>query len=100
MVERLGPVVFEEEQNRFLAGPGMPAMPNVKRYSEETAREIDHAVKEFVDEAFARAIKVLTDRRSILEAGAKLLLDKETLTEADLATLVGAPTVPATAAAK
>jgi cell division protease FtsH len=99
MVEKLGQVTFEEEPNRFLTGPGMPQMPSVKRYSEETAREIDHAVKAFVDEAFARATKVLTDRRSILEAGAKRLLEKETLTEAELAALVGTP-APASAAAK
>ena len=100
MVEKLGQVTFEEEQSRFLTGPGMPPMPSVKRYSEETAREIDHAVKEFVDEAFARATKVLTDRRSVLEAGAKRLLEKETLTEAELSSLLAGSEGPSSAAAK
>ena len=100
MVEKLGQVAFEEEQNRFLTGPGMPPISNVKRYSEETAREIDHAVKEFVDEAFTRATKVLTDRRSILEAGAKRLLEKETLTEAELSSLLASSAGPASTAAK
>jgi cell division protease FtsH len=99
MVETLGQVTYEEEQSRFLAGPAMPQMPGEKRYSEETAREIDRAVRQFVDEAFARAVKVLTDRRDVLEKGAAMLLEKETLTEAELAALVGKP-APAIAAAK
>jgi cell division protease FtsH len=100
MVETLGQVAFEEERDRFLTVPGVPPIPGEKRYSEETAREIDRAVKAFVDEAFARAVKVLSERRPILERGAKLLLQKETLTEAELASLVGLSASPASSAAK
>jgi cell division protease FtsH len=100
MVETLGQVAFEEERSQFLTGPGVPPMPGEKRYSEETAREIDRAVKAFVDEAFARAVKVLSERRAILERGAKLLLQKETLTEAELASLLASSASPASSAAK
>ena len=100
MVETLGQVAFEEERDRFLTVPGVPPMPGERRYSEETAREIDRAVKAFVDEAFDRAVKVLSERRPILERGAKLLLQKETLTEAELATLVASAASPASSAAK
>jgi cell division protease FtsH len=97
MVEKLGQVTFEEERSPFLAGPGMAPPPAEKRYSEETAREIDRAVQGFVEEAFARAIAVLNERRPTLEQGAKWLLQKETLTEADLTTLLATPvaTLPA-----
>jgi len=100
MVETLGQVAFEEERDRFLTVPGVPPMPGEKRYSEETAREIDRAVKAFIDEAFARAVKVLSERRPILERGAKLLLQKETLTEAELASLLATAASPASSAAK
>jgi cell division protease FtsH len=100
MVETLGQVAFEEERDRFLTVPGVPPMPGEKRYSEETAREIDRAVKAFIDEAFSRAVKVLSERRAILERGAKLLLQKETLTEAELASLIASAAAPASTAAK
>ena len=54
-----------------------------KDYSEETAREVDVAVKELIDDAYARAKALLCERRALLEQGAKLLLEKETLTPED-----------------
>jgi cell division protease FtsH len=53
--------------------------------SEETSARIDRAVRELVDEAFARATKILKDCASVHEAAAKRLLDKETFVEEDLA---------------
>jgi len=49
-------------------------------YSGGTAREIDLAVRRLVDEAFATATETLKKRRKDLEAGVKLLLEKEVLT--------------------
>jgi cell division protease FtsH len=46
-------------------------------------------VKDIVDRAFAKAVKILTDRRPTLERGAQLLLQKETLSEEDLRELQG-----------
>jgi cell division protease FtsH len=54
-----------------------------KDYSEETAREIDVAVKQLIDDAYARAKALLCERRALLDQGARLLLDKETLTPED-----------------
>lgn len=56
-------------------------------HSEATARAIDAAVRRLIDEAFARAGAILTARRELLEEGAWQLLDKETLTETELAPL-------------
>ena len=52
--------------------------------AEETAREIDRAVREIVDVSFRKALEILKGRRDALEAGAQALLQKETLTEDDL----------------
>jgi cell division protease FtsH len=59
-----------------------------RSYSETTAREIDEAVKTIVDAAFARALAILKAKRAILDRGARLLLEKETLVEEDLRVLM------------
>ena len=88
MVEKLGQVAYESEASPFLGVPG--GMPKAREFSEETAREIDAAVKALVDRAFAKAVRILTDRRAVLERGAALLLQKETLNEDDLKALQAA----------
>ena len=46
---------------------------------DDTAREIDCAVRKTVLAAFERATGVLTQNRALLEESARLLLQKETL---------------------
>jgi cell division protease FtsH len=87
MVESLGYVSYQEERPPFLAVPGAP-QPS-RDFSEETAREIDAAVRQLVGQAFERAREILVAKRALLERGAQLLLQKETLVEQDLRTLVG-----------
>ena len=48
--------------------------------AETTAREIDLAVRELVEAAVKRAGEILKRRRSDLEAGVTLLIQRETLT--------------------
>jgi cell division protease FtsH len=55
-----------------------------RRYSESTAREIDCAVRDCVQEAYQNALRILAHARPVLEEGARLLLEKETLTESEL----------------
>jgi cell division protease FtsH len=84
MAGKLGPVSYETEPSPFLGGFG-----GVKRlYAEETAREIDVAVRELVDAAFARAREILLRNRSLLDESAHTLLAKETLADTDLAALL------------
>jgi cell division protease FtsH len=84
MVKALGDVAYDEERSPFLGGV---QMPGPREYSEQTAREIDVAVRDIVNAAHAKALAVLQRDREILERGAKLLLEKETLAEAELAAL-------------
>ncbi|HTS90360.1 MAG TPA: ATP-dependent zinc metalloprotease FtsH [Stellaceae bacterium] len=94
MTDKLGNVTYEAEQHSFLdQTPG--AGWQQRSYSEATAREIDEAVKGIVDTAFARALAVLKAKRAILDRGARLLLEKETLVEDELRALMA--TVPAAA---
>ncbi len=90
MHAQLGHVVYEAERSPFLQVPGAPA-PG-REYSEETARDIDHAVRELVNAAFDKAYALLTRHRDVLERGAQQLLQKETLNESELAQLRPAQT--------
>jgi cell division protease FtsH len=88
MTPELGQVVYEKAPHSFLGGPEPGPNYQERNYSEATAREIDAAVKSIVDEAFRRTVNLLRARRATLEAGARLLLEHETLDEADLAALL------------
>jgi cell division protease FtsH len=95
MTEELGQVVYEKSSHSFLGGE-QPQMPYLERsYSEATAREIDATVKAIVEEAFHRTVGLLRAQRDTLEKGAKLLLEHETLDEADLAALRKEPATAA-----
>ncbi len=81
MTEQLGQAVLERQATTYLGDQRIGLRE--KDYSEETAREIDIAVRKLIDEAYQRALALLTERRELLEEGAKLLLEKETLTPED-----------------
>jgi len=92
MTEELGQVAYEKNQHSFLGD--LPQMPYAERsYSEATAREIDATVKAIIDGAFHRTVNLLRAQRDTLERGARLLLERETLDENDLAALRKQPAV-------
>jgi cell division protease FtsH len=62
-------------------------VPAPREYSEQTAREIDVAVREIVKTAHDKAHAILTRDKALLERGAALLLQKETLAGDELAAL-------------
>jgi cell division protease FtsH len=84
MFPELGPLAYETEPNGFLAG--IPQVPR-RLYSEQTAREIDVAIRGLVEAAHARARLILEANRGLLEEGAKQLLAQETLADAELQSL-------------
>src|SRR5688572_19868982 len=81
MVKNLGHVAYEDEPAPFLAGQ---AFQKSREYSEETAREIDVAVRDIVKACYDRALGILLREKALLEAWAQKLLEKETLVEAEL----------------
>ena len=76
----VGQAVLEEERQQWL-GDGNRLHP--RDYSEATAREVDLAVRGMIDEAYVAAKELLTTRMVDLKAGAKMLLERETITPAD-----------------
>jgi cell division protease FtsH len=90
MDEGLGMVSLESERSTFLQVPEGYA-PTRRDYSEQTAREVDCAVRDLVGEAFEREVEILETHRGALAESAKRLLEKETLAGDELPILVGEP---------
>jgi len=85
MAGALGPVTYESEPNGLL-GPGAGTR---RLYAEETAREIDLALREMVEGAFDRAHAILVANRALLDESARELLAHETLADRELAAVLG-----------
>jgi cell division protease FtsH len=78
MDETLGNVSYEDEPSPFLGVlPGV-SQPTT-RYSEDTTRKIDEAVRTITKNAFTRAGAILKQNHEVLKNAAKLLLEHETL---------------------
>lgn len=78
MADELGQITYEEEPQNFLGLPSALAGRD-RRYSEETARKIDNAVRALVDRAFETAADILKVKRATLDTVAAELLKRETL---------------------
>ncbi|MFL5258118.1 MAG: ATP-dependent zinc metalloprotease FtsH [Hyphomicrobiales bacterium] len=89
MNKELGQAVFERQGQSYL-GDNVVALRQ-KDYSEDTAREIDLAIARLIDEAYERAKELLNRRRQDLEAGTRLLLERETITPEEFPPLLPEP---------
>jgi cell division protease FtsH len=85
MHESLGQAVLEQDRSGFLGEDRLGFNP--RDHSEATAREVDLVVRGLMDIAYRRALDLLEKARPDLEAGAQLLLERETITPADFAPL-------------
>jgi cell division protease FtsH len=90
MVPELGHVAFDPAPT-FL---GQPRSGDA-RPAEATAERIDEAVRELVQDAYERAVRVLEDNRPLLERAAARLLEVETLEGSELSKILGEVRTPA-----
>ncbi len=79
MSDRLGPVALGRQNGNVFMGRDIASD---RDFSNETAAAIDEEVRNYVDQAYSRAKKVLTENRHILDRLAAMLIEKETV-EAD-----------------
>ncbi|MGZ3769294.1 MAG: ATP-dependent zinc metalloprotease FtsH [Bdellovibrio sp.] len=86
MSKVIGNVVFEQQPAAFLEGPY--TMNRQRDHSEESARLIDMEIRRVIDEAGLLTREVLQANRAVLDKGATLLLEKETITENELKILL------------
>jgi cell division protease FtsH len=86
MSDELGPVTFGKRDEHIFLGR---EISQSKDFSEETARVIDHAIKNLVLSAYNQARGLLTEHRAQLEALAQGLLEKETLDSNEIDRILG-----------
>ncbi len=97
MSDVIGPMaVGDSEQEVFLGRE----LVQRREVSERTAQLVDQEVKKFLDEAYARAKRILEENRDLLEAIAEALLERETLDREDIELLAAGKPLPPVAAAE
>lgn len=79
MSDVMGPMALEGEGGRTLFGRGV----SDKEYSETVSAQIDAEVKRIIDEAYTKAHRIITDKRSVLDAIAQKLIEVETIERED-----------------
>ena len=78
MNERLGTVTYGSESQEVFLGRDLA---QEKTYSEETAAIIDEEIKKMIATSYQRAKELLEQNRDKLDAVAKVLIEKEKITE-------------------
>lgn len=76
MSEKLGLVTYGSSSQTVFLGRDMEMHND---YSEQTAKAIDEELHSIIEAAHARAIKMLTDNRSVLDNMARVLIERETI---------------------
>lgn len=74
MSEKLGLIHYGDDSEEVFIGRDLA---HARSYGEAIAGEIDAEVKRIVDECYQKAKKMIEEHREVLEACAKLLLEKE-----------------------
>ena len=94
MDETLGHVAYEDPPSPFLGQlpDGMGA--SARRFSPQTGREIDCAVRALTEAALRSASEILSQHRALLERGSQELLALETLSEDQVRALLEMPAKP------
>ena len=86
MSDKLGPLTYgRRQQSLYLGGE----YTETKNYSEETARQIDVAVKALVEDGHQRAHAILSTKRPALDALAGVLQEKEVISGDEARRIVG-----------
>ncbi len=84
MSDEIGPIALESDDGRTMFGQGM----NDKEYSERVSALIDSEVAKIMNNSFAIAKQILTDKRKVLDIIAGRLIEVETLEQKDYNDLI------------
>ena len=88
MSERLGAVSFDSGHDEVFIGR---SMAQTKTYSEEVAAQIDEEVKSIIDTGYHRCEAVLNEHREQVEQVAEYLLEHESMSAEEFASVMGFP---------
>ena len=83
MSDELGLVSYDSDEEVFIGRD----FGHTKAYGEDVAGKIDAEIKRIVDECYEKAKKIILDNRKVLDAAAKLLLEKEKISREEFEAL-------------
>jgi len=80
-MSELGPLTYGKKEQEVFLGRDIG---QARDYSDDTAQQIDKAVRRLVDEGYSSAYKILDEHREVMHAMAAALLERETLDAAEI----------------
>ena len=84
-MSELGPLTYGKKEQEVFLGRDIG---QARDYSDDTAQQIDKAVRRLVDEGYASAYKILDEHHDVMHAMAAALLERETLDAAEIELLI------------
>jgi len=81
MSKELGPLSYGERDDEIFLGKDLV---HHKNFSDETSRRIDAEVRKIVEDAYNRSLEILTGNMEFLHVIAAALLERETISGADI----------------
>ena len=75
MSEKIGPVSYGNNGEIFVGRDYQQREP----YSEDTAKIIDNEIRLVINDAYEKAVKMLSEHRDLLDTMARLLIERETI---------------------
>ena len=72
--KNIGVICYDDDEDEVFIGRDLA---HAKNHSEEVSGEIDREVKSIVDDCYKKATEIIKEHRSVLDACAELLLEKE-----------------------
>jgi cell division protease FtsH len=90
-MSRLGPLTFGKKEEQIFLGR---EIAQHRDFSEETARQIDAEVRNFVDEAYKAAYSVLDNNQDIMHRMAIALLERETIDANEIRMIIEGKELP------
>jgi len=87
----LGPLTYGKKEQEVFLGRDIAQS---RDYSDDTAKQIDVAVRKFVDEGYQSAYQILQDNSDVMHRMSIALLERETLDKAEIDLLIEGKELP------
>ncbi len=87
----LGPLTYGKKEQEVFLGRDIA---QARDYSDDTAKQIDVAVRKFVDDGYRSAHKILEDNADIMHRMSAALLERETLDKIEIDLIIAGKELP------
>jgi cell division protease FtsH len=91
MSDKLGPMSYGAKEEEIFLGR---EIQKHRDYSEKTAIEIDEEIREIINTAFERAVKILSDNMNLLHKLSEELLEREILDAEEIDSIIRGEVLP------